>query len=200
CPPFWPVLKTETYADAWLRRCGSHDMRGFGQGARWFSSRKRVGTKTTLACNGVALVRLDTTGEGRDRAGTPPGRESWQMSVQIFEGQCNAGKEESSHSVTKVVLGGFLEPGSVEYCCAVQEVEQHGRSVNDRPGPRDSDTKERMATPTHDGPTGAPVHPEGFSVTGDEESLRERAEEHLRALAGQDTQLYDDQWRAIRAL
>src|SRR5690625_2308099 len=57
-----------------------------------------------------------------------------------------------------------------------------------------------MATPTHDGPTGAPVHPEGFSVTGDEESLRERAEEHLRALAGQDTQLYDDQWRAIRAL
>src|SRR5699024_10270747 len=29
---------------------------------------------------------------------------------------------------------------------------------------------------------------------------RERAEEHLRALAGQDTQLYDDQWRAIRAL
>ena len=72
--------------------------------------------------------------------------------------------------------------------------------MNDRPGPRASDTKERMATPTHDGPTGAPVHPEGFSVTGDEESLRERAEEHLRALAGQDTQLYDDQWRAIRAL
>src|SRR5699024_2162367 len=56
-----------------------------------------------------------------------------------------------------------------------------------------------MATPTHDGPTGAPVHPEGFSVTGDEESLRERAAEHVRALAGQDTQLYDDQWRAIRA-
>src|SRR5699024_976471 len=37
-------------------------------------------------------------------------------------------------------------------------------------------------------------------VTGDEQSLRERAEEHLRALAGQDAQLHDDQWRAIRAL
>src|SRR5699024_3642523 len=57
-----------------------------------------------------------------------------------------------------------------------------------------------MATPTHDGPMGPPVHPEGFSVTGDEQSLRERAEEHLRALAGQDAQLHDDQWRAIRAL
>lgn len=57
-----------------------------------------------------------------------------------------------------------------------------------------------MATPTHDGLSGASAHAEGSSAPGDDEPLRERAEEHLRALAGEDARLRDDQWRAIRAL
>ena len=57
-----------------------------------------------------------------------------------------------------------------------------------------------MATPTHDDLSGTSVHTEGSSVPGDDVSLRERAEEHLRALAGEDARLRDDQWRAIHAL
>src|SRR5690625_2679469 len=57
-----------------------------------------------------------------------------------------------------------------------------------------------MATPTHDGLSDVSAHTEGSAAPEGDASLRERAEGHLRALAGEDARLRDDQWRAIRAL
>lgn len=50
-----------------------------------------------------------------------------------------------------------------------------------------------MSTPTHDGTHHTPV-------ASDEAALRERAEHHLRALAGDGARLREDQWTAIHAL
>jgi ATP-dependent DNA helicase RecQ len=54
-----------------------------------------------------------------------------------------------------------------------------------------------VADPTAQTPAG---HPGGSPREGTRDHLRERAEEHLRALAGESARLREDQWTAIHAL
>src|SRR4051794_14622661 len=66
-----------------------------------------------------------------------------------------------------------------------------------RPGPTSADPDERSIHPACRWPNVGPLR-QGGGV--DELALRESAEQRLRALAGDQARLRDDQWTAIEAL